>query len=624
MPVLEEIQVYQKRRVLYVLFTLLFAVLVARLVQLQWIYREEYGKQASENSIRYIPKEPIRGYMFDRRGRLVVDNRPSFTVTVMPFEFDARNIPSLAHILNMTPDDLRERIRSGSKYSRFVPVRVKRDVDNRTVAALEENRDHLPGVDYQIESMRTYTSKANASHILGYTKEVSESQLKTLKPEQYAQGDIVGASGLEARYEWAIRGLKGADYSIVNARGQIVGKFEDGLKDKPATDGNDLHLTIDFDLQELAESLFTDKRGALVAIDPNNGGILAFVSKPDYDLSLLSGVTPKEFWRQINNDPTRPLFNRATLTRYPPGSTFKMILAIAALEKKVIGPETRMQCTGGFQFGNKLFKDLHVHGSVNVIDAIHQSCNVFFYKLMLQVGLDAWSEYAAQFGFGQPTALDISEENAGLLPTTAYMNRRYGEKGWTRGFLVSLGIGQGELGVTPAQMACYAMALANKGKLYQPHTVTRLFDRVNNTTRTLQDTLKRTINLSENTWYLIREGMRRVVEEPRGTAASARVKNVVSAGKTGTAQNPHGQDHAWYVGFAPYDEPKIAIAVMVENAGYGGSIAAPIAGKCIEHYIYGRLIRHDVVKTAVASADTTRKRSAQTEQSTIGQHIHDN
>lgn len=610
MPVQDEIHVYEKRRVFYIVLSILFFLIFARLVQLQWIFKDEYGQQAEENSVRIVPKEPVRGYVYDRTGRLIVDNRPSFTVTVMPYEFDKANTDYLARLLKLTSRELLERIKNGAKYSRFIPVKVMRDVDNRTLAALEENRERLPGVDYQIESLRTYTSKANASHILGYTKEISEAQLKSVDPDEYSQGDITGASGLESHYEWAIRGKKGAEYSTVNSRGQIVGKFEEGRKSKPAVDGSDLYLTMDFALQELAESLFTDKRGALVALDPSNGGVLAFVSKPDYNLAKLSGVTPREFWRNINLDPERPLFNRATLTRYPPGSTFKMILAIAALEKGIVTPETRISCPGAFQFGNKLFKDLHVHGSTNVVDAIHHSCNVFFYKTMLQVGLDSWSEYASMFGFGQQTGIDISEESNGLLPTTAYMNKRYGEKGWTRGFLVSLGIGQGELGVTPVQMACYAMALANKGKYYQPHTVTRLVDRVNGTTKALESGIKREIQLSEDTWYYVREGMRRVVEEPGGTAANARVKGIVSAGKTGTAQNPHGEDHAWYVGFAPFDNPKIAIAVLVENAGFGGTNAAPIAGMCIEQYLYGRLIRNDGKKLPVASAAASPQQTA--------------
>lgn len=611
MPLLDDIQVYRKRQVLYLIFGFLFGVLVVRLIQLQWLYGERYGQQAEENSVRIIPKEPIRGYMYDRNGRLIVDNRPSFTVTVMPYEFQAARAYDLARLLRMPVDELQERIQQGAKYSRFVPVRVKRDVDVAIIAALEENRTQFPGVDYQVESMRTYPSKAHAAHILGYTREVSEEKLRLLDPLEYAQGDITGATGLEARYEWAIRGKKGAEYSTVNARGQIVKRFDEGRTNRPAIDGIDLHLTMDFGLQEFAESLFTDKRGALVAIDPTDGGILAFVSKPDFDPAQLSGITTRELWRALNNDPHRPLFNRATLTRYPPGSTFKMVLAIAALERGIITPTTRMQCPGAFVYGNKVFKDLHVHGSVDVVEAIQRSCNVFFYKLMLMVGLDTWAEYAALFGFGQQTGVDISEESPGLLPTTEFMNRRYGEKGWTRGFLVSLGIGQGELGVTPMQMACYAMLLANKGKFWQPHTVAKLVDRIHDSTRVLSFGLRRELSISEATWSYVREGMRRVVEEPGGTAGNARVAGVVSAGKTGTAQNPHGEDHAWYIGFAPFDNPKIAIAVLVENAGFGGRFAAPIAGLCIERYLYGRLIRNDAARRSVPAEDTTVVRRKQ-------------
>ncbi|MBI5470856.1 MAG: penicillin-binding protein 2 [Ignavibacteriae bacterium] len=592
MPVLDDIQVYEKRRVLYVVFSLLFLLLFYRLYELQLIYRDVYGQQAQENSIRVIPKEPIRGYMYDRNNRLVVDNRASFTVTVMPYEFDRKKIPFLASLINLSPEEIKAAIDRGAMYNRFIPAKVKRDVDQKTVAALEENRDKLPGVDYQIESTRTYTTPAHASHILGYTKEISEWQLSRSDPEEYAQGDVVGSSGVEAKYETAIRGKKGAEYSTVNVRGQIVGSFDQGTKNKPAIDGSDLYLTMDFALQALAESLFADKRGALVAIDPRDGGILAFVSKPDYNLSLLSGVTPKAVWRDLNSNESRPLFNRATLTRYPPGSTFKMILALAALEKGIITPDWTIQCGGAFPFGNKVFKDLHVHGSVDLRKAIQVSCNVYFYRLMLMVGLDTWSHYASEFGFGKQTGLDIIEESPGLLPTTSYMNKRYGERGWTRGFLVSLGIGQGELGVTPVQMACYAMALANRGTYYQPHTVAAFLDRSTDSLK-LNPYSSRKITLTDNTWDVVREGMRRVVEEPGGTARSARIKGFQSGGKTGTAQNPHGEDHAWYVGFAPFENPTIAIAVLVENAGYGGAVAAPIAGLCIEKHLYGRLIRFD-------------------------------
>jgi penicillin-binding protein 2 len=335
-----------------------------------------------------------------------------------------------------------------------------------------------------------------------------------------------------------------------------------------------------------------DKRGAIVAIDPQDGGLLGMVSKPDYDLSLFSGVTPPELWAALNTDESRPLFNRATLTRYPPGSTFKLILAVAALENKIVSPSWRVTCGGAFRLGNKIFKDVHTHGSVDMMDAIKRSCNVYFYQLMLKTGLDHWSHYASEFGFGQTTDIDIYEESPGLLPSTEFMDRRYGPKGWTKGFLPSLGIGQGELGVTPVQMACYAMMFANKGTFYRPHAVRAVVDKTSEEIRPTSYSVRQ-VELASSTWELVREGMREVVQESGGTGGGARVKGIESGGKTGTAQNPHGKDHAWYIGFAPFENPRIAIAVLIENAGFGGAIAAPVAGLCIERYIYGRLIRFD-------------------------------
>jgi len=591
MTLQDDIQIYAKRRTLYVMIGLVFTLFLGRLYQLQLIYREEYGKKSEENSIRTIPKEPVRGYMYDRTGKLVVDNRPAFTVTIMPFEFNKRNIDYLATLLSLDPEFIRDRLKKGEAYSRFAPVKIKRDIDFKTLSAIEENRDRLPGVDYQIESKRYYTTKASASHILGYAKEISENQLRTMADE-YSQGDVIGSSGIEAQYEKVLRGQKGAEFSTVNVRGQVIGSFDNGKNDIPSVAGSDLNLSMDFGVQALAESLMAGRSGSVVAIDPEDGGIIAMVSKPDYDLNLFSGVISPELWRSLNTDPSHPLYNRATLSRFPPGSTFKMILALAALENHIAPPSWRITCGGSFRLGNKVFHDLHVHGSVDMVDAIQHSCNVYFYQLMLKVGLDNWSNMAAQFGFGQLTHIDINEESPGLLPTTKWMDTRYGPRGWTKGFLPSLGIGQGEVGVTPLQMAVYVMMLANEGHYYQPHTVRTCVDHERNAI----DTLKyrsRTAALSQVSWNVVREGMRRAVMEPGGTGGMAKVKDVVVAGKTGTAQNPHGKDHAWFIGFAPYDHPKIAICVLVENAGFGGSFAAPIAGQCIEQYLYGRLIRND-------------------------------
>ncbi|MGB5873614.1 MAG: penicillin-binding protein 2 [Bacteroidota bacterium] len=609
MNVVDDISVYGKRRTLSLVVLLMFLLFLGRLYQLQLIYRDEYGRKSKENIVRVVSTEPVRGYLYDRTGTRVVDNRPAFTVTIMPFEFDRESAPRLAALLSLDLEVLHERLEKGEMYSRFAPVKIKRDVDFRSLSALAEQRDRFPGVGYQSESKRFYPTRARATHILGYTKEISEQQLQLLGKD-YVQGDVVGSTGLEALYEKALRGKKGHRYSTVNAYGQVIGRFDDGNLDVLPKEGKDLILTMDFGLQAVAESLMTDHRGALVALDPRDGGILALVSMPDYDLSLFSGVTPPGVWKKLDSDTAAPLFNRATMSRYPPGSTYKMVLALAALDNHIVSPSWRVNCTGVFYVGRKPFSDLHIHGSVNMIEAIQKSCNVYFYELMMKTGLDHWHATGKVFGFGQRTGIDLYEENTGLLPSTAYMNGRYGEKGWTRGYLPSLAIGQGELGVTPLQVACYAMAIANRGLYHQPHAVQAIIDRaISREDRISYET--RALDIRPELWDPLREGMRRVVEEPGGTGGLARIAGIPSAGKTGTAQNPHGPDHAWFMGFAPLEEPEIAIAVLVENAGFGGTQAAPIAGACMEHYLHAASARKQAEQStapiaSVSGSPTTR------------------
>jgi len=579
----EEIGAPSRKRVLTIIIVLAFGFLLLRLCQLQLLYHTEFGKKSDENSVRTIVKEPVRGYMFDRNGRLVVDVGPAYSITVTPASFDTSTLSFLSSLLQMEPSMIQERLNRGRIYSRFSPVRVKRDVDFKTLAAVEENLYKLSGVTYEIESKRIYPFNVRAPHLLGYCKEITDAQLAKVGTA-YQQGDIIGSSGLEASYETFLRGEKGFEFILVNSKGQLLEPLEGGRRDVPSKDGFDLNLSIDFGLQMLAESLMTNYRGALVAIDPNDGGVLAMVSKPDFDPSVFSGVTSVDEWNRLNNDPDKVLFNRATMTRYPPGSTFKMLIAAAALQEGIIDEHYRITCKGSFRFGNKVFKDMHVHESVNVIEAIQRSCDVFFYQLVLKVGLDKLSEYGKKFGFGQSTGFDIGEETAGLIPSTEYYNRVYGKGKWTQGYIVSLGIGQGEVGVSPLQMARYAALLANGGTLLQPHAVNSIR---NKRTKSLEiiDHKESSVGVDSSVMRLIREGMRRVVQEPGGTGGMARIRGIVSAGKTGTAQNPHGTDHAWYIGFAPFDHPRIAIAVLLENAGMGGVKAAPIAGRVMQQYL---------------------------------------
>jgi penicillin-binding protein 2 len=583
----EEIGASSRKRVLTTIIMLAFGLLFLRLYQLQLVYHTEFGKKSEENSVRTIVKEPVRGYMFDRTGRLVVDVGPAYTITVMPAMFDTNNLAFLSSLLQIDPAVVQGRINRGRAYSRFSPVRIKRDVDLKTLAAIEENLYLLPGVNNEIESKRLYPFSIRAPHLLGYCKEITDAQLAKFG-SVYQQGDLIGSSGLEASYETFLRGEKGYEFISVNSKGQLLGSLEEGRRDIPSKEGFDLILSIDFGLQTLAESLMTNYRGALVAIDPYDGGVLALVSKPDFDPTAFSGVTSTEVWTQLNTDPDKPLFNRATMTRYPPGSTFKMLIAAAALEEGIIDEHYRITCGGAFRFGNKVFKDLHVHGSVNVVEAIQRSCNVFFYQLILKIGLDKFYEYGKRFGFGQPTGFDIGEEISGILPSVEYYDRIYGKGKWTQGYLVSLGVGQGEVGVSPMQMARYAAALANGGTINQPHAVNSIRNKRTNRFDAIDHTEK-SVRIDSSVMKLIREGMRRVVQEPGGTGGMARIAGITSGGKTGTAENPHGKDHAWYIGFAPFDHPRIAVVVMLENAGFGGAKAAPIAGIVMEKYLFGEV-----------------------------------
>ena len=588
---------------------IIFSLFLGRLIQLQFLYSDIYGKRSEENSIRQIQRDPIRGLILDRKGRIIVDNRPSYSVTIIPAEFEQEKIPILSQILNLDTSIIKEKITKGILYNRFAPVKIIRGIDFLTLATLQENIEKFQGVYYQIESKRYYPTKARASHLLGYTKEISDQQLLEMRNE-YRMGDDIGASGLEAAYEGYLRGAKGYELIIVNALGQMLGKYNDGKNDIPVKEGDDLYLALDIDLQAFAESLMADKSGAVVAIDPNNGGILALVSKPDFDLSLFSSITPPEVWRSLNTDPAKPLYNRATLTRYPPGSTFKMVLATAALQEGIINTNWRIQCTGAFRYGARTFSDLHVHGSTNVIEAIQKSCNVFFYQLILKTGFDMWTKYGREFGFGSITGIDILEENTGLLPSEEYFDRIYGEGKWTQGYLINLSIGQGELGVSPIQMACYASIIANGGYFYNPHAVVSIKNKQSGELIKVQPE-KRKLNVSENVWNIIREGMYRCVNETGGTGGTARVKGIKVCGKTGTAQTSQRKDHAWFIGFAPRENPEIAICVLVENIGFGGSYAAPIAGFCIEQYLYGKIIRNEKQLIMNAETDTLTSGEAQ-------------
>ena len=580
----------QRSRIVFSIIVLLVGMLCYRLYQLQFVEFEQFRSQAEKNSIRRISREPLRGLIYDRDSNLIVDDNPSYTLAITPFEFRWQNMPLLCRLFNrdssviIDSNLVRERLEQVGKNS-FDPVKVARDLSFPMLALLEENKSLLPGVNVVIETRRQFKMLSRMSHLIGYTKEISPALLKKLG-SYYQPGDVVGFNGIESYYEDILRGHKGYGFYTVDSRGKVVESFEHGQSDISAAEGTDLVLSIDDRLQEFVEETMKHRRGALVAMDPNNGEILAFASSPDYNLEEMTGKVSIDIWRKLNADPGFPLYNRCSMAAYPPGSTFKMMLAAAALQEGIIDESSTISCPGSFTLAGVTFKCHGAHGNVNVVHAIEYSCNVFFYKLIFKLGFEAWSRYGDLFHFGKKTGMDIANENPGVLPSEAYYNKRYGKR-WNKGFLVSLGIGQGEVNATPLQMAAYVSTIANGGRYYRPHVVRELIDHAAGTRNKIPPAYEK-LPISDKVWAIVQNGMYRVVNG-NGTGYAARIGGATVAGKTGTAQNPHGQPHAWFVGYAPYKTPKIAVAVIVENGGYGGDAAAPLAASVIRRYLFGNV-----------------------------------
>jgi penicillin-binding protein 2 len=457
-----------RKRILYLIIIGFFAASVIQLFNMQIIQQPRYSEKSDENSVKPIYEAAPRGVLYDRNHQVLVGNKPSFTLRITPSKYDKKLSPYIEAILGVSPGYVDNILKQNEGYSKYIPRKIAKDVNFKVISWYEENSSKLPGVDYVMETQRDYSFGVIGSHMFGYSKEIPPEILQKRKDE-YDIGDEIGFAGLEKTYEDILRGDKGIKYMLVDSRQKTIGRYKNGNEDVSTVKGYDLILTIDKDAQKVAEDAFKDKRGAAVAMDPSTGEILAFVSAPQYDLNDFAKVTSSEIWHKLNNDPDHPMFNRATMSIYSPGSTFKMVSATAALEDGIIDTTFRLTCNGGFQFGNRYFKCEHVHGVMNVITSIEHSCNTFYYQLILKNGLDRWHNYATKFGFGKKTGIDIPEETAGLVPSTQYYDKVFGIGRWTKGFLVSLGIGQGELSVTPIQLVQYAALLGNYGHSATPH-----------------------------------------------------------------------------------------------------------------------------------------------------------
>lgn len=548
--------------------------------KLQVLNVDKYREQSYKNSIRAVTQFPVRGNIYDRDGRLIVDNRPAFSLYLIPAQTRPETIDKLSKILHLKIEKIRKKLR---RSGRFQAVKIASFVKQKTLIELLENSLEYPGLEWKVEPRRHYPHPESFSHILGTLGEINENEMKN-NPGLEA-GDVVGKKGIEKTMDDFLRGKKGIRYVRVDAMGRTLEevKYSENYNPEP---GEDVYLTIDSRLQQYADSLLANVVGALIAVDVRTGEVLTLVSHPNYNLNWFAESVDPVIWKKLISDTLHPLYARAYQSGYPPGSTFKLVAAIAALNEKIITPEWTAFCPGYYRIGRRVLKDWKRggHGLQDLKSAIKNSCNVYFYQLGLKIGLDVWNKYSKLFRFGQKTGIELTGENPGLVPSRSYYDTIFGKQGWTKGMLANLAVGQGELLVTPLQMAQFAMILANQGFYFPVHLARKILDKKSGRQRKFIFKKHIVAGIRPDVFSTVLEGMRQVVNG--GTGWRAGIVGISVAGKTGTAQNPQGKDHAWFIGFAPFKTPEIAVAVLIEHGGSGGGHAAPVAGKFLRRYFY--------------------------------------
>jgi len=587
-----------RARLLYVVLIMAFLGLMTRLVFLQIIQGERYTFLSENNRVRIKRIPGTRGMVLDRQGQLLIDSRPSFDLLFVPEDSKEpeKTLRLLAHYLGRDDQELLTTLEENKKRPAFEEVVLGRDVDWSTVVALETHQLDLPGVTLRARPRRSYAQGLTSAHVLGYMGEIGSRQLKLLKDQGYVVGDEIGQYGLERRWEEVLRGQSGGQQVEVDALGRRVRV----LHEVPDTPGYTIHLTLDRELQETAFEALNGKEGTIVALDVHTGAILAMVSTPAFDPNVFARGIKAEEWRELIKDRLRPLSNRATQGQYPPGSTFKVSMAIAGLEEGVLQPEARIFDPGYYNFGNRAFRDWKKggHGSVDLHKAIVESCDVYFYQLGPRIGVDRIAKWARAFGLGDKTGIALDDERSGIVPDSEWKRKKYRQP-WFPGETVSIAIGQGYLTVTPLQLANMIATVANGGTLYRPRLVSRVESVDGATVREYGPEKIRAIEIKPTTLERIHNALADVVNAPGGTGGAARSAMVEIAGKTGTAQVVEmkggyvkteqlayfNRDHAWFVSYAPVQNPQIAVVVLIEHGGHGGDAAAPLAKKVIEKYI---------------------------------------
>lgn len=573
------------------------AIYVVRLFSLQ-VGNNDYKRYADSNVFQRKMLYPSRGFIYDRNGELLVYNQPAYDVMMIPREM--RNLDTLdfCNTLGITIEQFEQYIadmknkRKNPGYSTYTPQVFMTQLSARDYGRLQEKLYRYPGCYIQNRVLRQY-SRPVAANVLGNIREVSPSDIE--RDDYYRRGDYTGDLGVEKSFEEVLRGVKGEEILLRDAHGRIKGKYEDGRYDVQPISGRNITLSIDADLQAYGEKLMQGKTGAVVAIEPATGEILALVSSPTYDPSILVGRERGKNYAKLTRDPANPLFDRAIMAMYPPGSTFKPTQGLIFLEEGIITPETNYPCTGGFVVGG-LRVGCHGHPSpLPLIPSLATSCNAYYcYGLRSMLdnrrryestseAFEIWKNHLVSMGYGYRLGIDLPGEKRGFLPNSKYYDKFYGENRWRALTIISIAIGQGEILATPLQIANLAATIANRGYFYTPHIVKAIQDSVIDTTYTE----RRYPTIDSHYYDYIVEGMRAAVTG--GTCRTANLPDIEVCGKTGTAQNPHGRDHSAFMGFAPMDNPQIAIAVYVENAGFGATYGVPIGSLMMEYYLKGEI-----------------------------------
>lgn len=591
-----------RKLIIRLLFLGLALMLALRAFYLQ-VWEDTYAKKAEATAVSKLTLYPSRGLIFDRKGELLINNTPVYDLMVTYNQMSPdMDTTEFCRLLGISKESFQERLHKDFKndirFSKIKPFVFLSKIPAETYATFQESLYEFPGFFVQVRNIRSYPYK-NAGHVLGFIKEVDDKDITT-SGGQYVLGDYVGASGLEKTYEKELRGQKGVSYILKDNLGRDLGEFEDGKKDVPAMSGKDLTASIDIELQAYAEKLMQHKIGAIVAIEPKSGEVLTLVSSPNYDPNKMSISRNRgPAYLALANDSLKPLFNRAVMAEYSPGSTFKPVVALLGLEEGVIQPNQSFFCPGYYSY-NTYQWGCHSHPqATNVTKAIQYSCNTYFFHTFRaivdkygffkpQQGLDTLVSYLYDFGLGKPLGIDFPGEKNGNVPTSNFYNKLYPPKkgGWKSPTILSLGIGQGEMQLTSLQMANVAAIIANRGFFFAPHLVKGI--RGEETPLIFSKFKKRKVVGIDSLYFEpVIKGMKKVVSA--GTGWAAYIPNADIAGKTGTVQNPHGKDHSTFIAFAPANNPQIALAVYVENAGGGGRFAAPIASLIIEKYLYGKV-----------------------------------